>query len=454
MKYICILLLMTGFMAGCIDDESTGADRAVSTLSFVSELEDAYTSPKNEEFVLAAPEVKQENLAKELTYEWQVNYEVVSTKAELRYLCEDCGSFDCRLKISNEDGAIFKEFKLNVPFPYEDGLLVLSSYDNRTMLSFKNLTPEEPFELDVFELNNHGLQVFGSTPKAIMYYSGWGVYVATENPTALVALEYNTMIAMKTVNYPLDGISGFYYLGGWQSPYVIGDGRILNFITSADYFSSFIPSSIYDAYPDFYASDKFTQTVYDYGYMYSPDQSIVYDENGNHYFNINYYGYTELCADLSKCSLVDMFGNATNEVVVIAKKADGGLMVHIENVTTAAVRSEWDVPASSGMTEDGVFLLRWGAEDLLYSNGNQIYIYNYGSDGNFPTTPHFTVGKDGDVVKDMIFDPNEEMLYVAVDAADGDYKGCIYCYDYASRQLLWSERGVAGEIVQILYKSE
>ena len=40
MKYIFLLMVLAGFMAGCIDDESTGADRAVSTLSFVSELEE------------------------------------------------------------------------------------------------------------------------------------------------------------------------------------------------------------------------------------------------------------------------------------------------------------------------------------------------------------------------------------------------------------------------------
>lgn len=442
-------------MAGCIDDESTGADRAVSTLSFVSELEDEYTSPKNEEFVLPAPEVKQENMEKELAYEWQINYEVVSTKAELRYVCDTCGSFDCRLKISNEDGAIFKEFKLNVPFPYEDGLLVLSSYDNRTMLSFKNLTPMEPFELDVFELNNHGLQVLGTTPRGIVFYDdGWSenkfVYVATENPTAIVKLQYNTMITLNTVDYPGDGISGFYFLGGYANPYVFGDGRILVLPPKTELFTNLIPSTITDAYPDFYASDKFTQTIEDYDY--TGDVDIVYDENGNHYFNLDLYGDMEICKSLSECTLVDMFGNTTNEVVVIAKKADGNLMVHIENVSTAVVRSDWDVPASANMTEDGVFLLRWRAEDLLYTNGNQIYIYNYASDGNFPTTPHFTVGEDGDVIKDMIFDPNEELLYVAVDATDGEYKGCVYCYDYASRQLLWSERNVAGEIVQILYK--
>lgn len=462
MKQVFLILMLAGFMASCIDDESTGADRPISTLSFVTELEEEYVSSKNDEFVLPAPEVKQENQVKELSYEWQVNYEVVSTKAELHYICEECGTFDCRLKISNEDGAIFKEFKLNVPFPYEDGLLVLSSYDNRTMLSFKNLTPEEPFELDVFELNNHGLQMLGTTPKDICFFgNSYGdsyVYVATENPTCIARLEYNTMIALSAVDYPADGVERLYCFEESGQVYTVGDGRFFRFTSNPDYFYSGVSSTISAMYPDLYVTGEVIQAPDQYG---DPYWSIVYDEHSGSFLNVSDGSWSEegspgeVCADLKGMTFVAMQpGRAHAEMLAIVKDADGKFIVHRENVVSKKAISSVNVPTDAGMSEDGVFLTSKKADNLLYSNGNQIYIYYYSSDGNFESTPYFIVGEPGDMIKDMVFDANEEKLYVAVDAVDGDYKGAVYCYDYASRQLLWKERGVAGEIVRMIYKNK
>lgn len=105
------------------------------------------------------------------------------------------------------------------------------------------------------------------------------------------------------------------------------------------------------------------------------------------------------------------------------------------------------------MTDKSVFMLSNKEDILFYTNGNRIFRYNYSSEGNFPTSSDYTVGEDGDVIKEMVLSPDGKQLFVAVNAEKGDYRGCVYCYDNETKTLLWKERGVAGEIVQMIYKN-
>ena len=113
--------------------------------------------------------------------------------------------------------------------------------------------------------------------------------------------------------------------------------------------------------------------------------------------------------------------------------------------------------AASGINDRSVFMLDEGEDKtILYytDGGNNIFRYNYISEGNFPESSDYTVGNEGDVIQSMLMDPDGEKLYVAVNAKEGDYRGCVYCYDCETGELLWKERGVAGEIVQMIYKDK
>ena len=74
------------------------------------------------------------------------------------------------------------------------------------------------------------------------------------------------------------------------------------------------------------------------------------------------------------------------------------------------------------------------------------------SAGNFPTQSDYTVGVSGSLIKKMILNEDKSELYVAVDAPNGEYRGAVYCYDVETKGLKWKEEGVAGEIVEMLYK--
>ncbi|MBQ6792133.1 MAG: hypothetical protein IJO84_02040, partial [Butyricimonas sp.] len=109
-------------------------------------------------------------------------------------------------------------------------------------------------------------------------------------------------------------------------------------------------------------------------------------------------------------------------------------------------------PAAAEINGQSVFASSTKENILYYSVGNEIYRYNYLSAGNFPTQSDYTVGVSGSLIKKMILNEDKSELYVAVDAPNGEYRGAVYCYDVETKGLKWKEEGVAGEIVEMLYK--
>lgn len=62
------------------------------------------------------------------------------------------------------------------------------------------------------------------------------------------------------------------------------------------------------------------------------------------------------------------------------------------------------------------------------------------------------MGVSGSLIKKLILNDDKSELYVAVDLPNGEYRGAVYCYDIETKELKWKEEGVAGEIVEMLYK--
>ena len=84
--------------------------------------------------------------------------------------------------------------------------------------------------------------------------------------------------------------------------------------------------------------------------------------------------------------------------------------------------------------------------------GNEIFAYDYRSEGNFPESPLYTAGNPGDRIGEMVFNGDETMLYVAYDSASSEFKGCVKCFSLTEGKVLWEKMGVAGNIVQMIYK--
>ena len=85
--------------------------------------------------------------------------------------------------------------------------------------------------------------------------------------------------------------------------------------------------------------------------------------------------------------------------------------------------------------------------------GNEIYVYDYSTGGNFPAVSSYTVGNAGDVIKAMVLTSDDSRLYVAWEsAAGGELKGNAKCFVLSGDSEEWEAHGIAGDIVRMIYK--
>ena len=453
MRKLIYLLLSICTCVSCIDDESKLGTNALSTLSFVTSLNESYTCEHNNQFVLTAPETKQENRDKTLSYEWQVNYKVVSTAKDLNYTCEGYGEFPCRLKISNEDGAIFHEFTLKIPYPYEKGVMLLSRYDGRSMMSFRGAN-DASFIKDIYRLHNPSVEL-GKEPKGIAYNERMEcVYIATENPLRVVKVEHNTMDLLDVLPYPEERVEALSTLRSMYTLYFTGGGRIVKLDCGSDTFENgfqqYLTGEIMGMFPDAYLANNIVSPLY----AGEPMFTFAFDTNSKSFLLWDEDSYVDdyVCLECQGMSLVAMFLRNTYDVVLVMKDGDE-FKIFEYNINYDDTAPEVSA-TSSGMNDKSVFMLDEKKGILYYTDGgNNIFRYNLISKGNFEPSD-YTVGNDGDVIQGMLLDQDEGKLYVAVNAKEGDYRGCVYCYNSVTKELLWEERGVAGEIVQMIYKDK
>lgn len=504
MKYIVYLLLWGFLTTSCVEDKSgLLGDNPVSTLSFKTQLKDLYTVSMEQQLKIQAPEVSQTNVEKPLSYEWEVNYKLVSTEKELVYTPEEVSSgadIPCRLKISNEDGAIFKKFSLRFSL-YGEGLLMLSKTEKGTMLSFKALKEGVnqdsilPIENNVFSSNNE-LITLGSEPRGLAddYYgstSNGGIIIATDNPARIVVLDRNTMVASISPELPASDISGNMIHIGYRS-YLFGENnsRFFQWSPSSPYYFINKPQQAFEKYAlEHNRVMKITHIIaYTKTVVQNASTYIVYDANARQLLSTGASGTGNVFEHETGINGKELLyavqnyhqdNNIRNVTLFVAKDNNGKYYLiqrNVANSSSAELASIGDnfsveIDKSSGLTDENVvFLPSRRTSILLYANGNRIYRYNFPyagtSAGTIPSKPDFTIGKTGDVIVAMAFDDNlirynvtdylESRLCVAVNSADG--KGRIYCYDYANStvatglKLLWEDE-IPGKITHMIYKT-
>ena len=141
--YVLVLSVAVLSLQSCITDDSTSPSGNSSKLSLSQDLHQKYTLDRWDTLKIA-PKVVQTNAQKNVSYEWEINKRVVSTDAQLNYVCEEFGVFPCRLKVSNGDNVQFYEFELNVQYSYVAGLYILASHGGASRsiwMFFRRITP-------------------------------------------------------------------------------------------------------------------------------------------------------------------------------------------------------------------------------------------------------------------------------------------------------------------------
>lgn len=446
MKNIYFLLSMLVVLAGaCIDNDSDLGTNEISRIKFKTKFdESAYRADRWSEFALDCPEIIQENEEKPLTYRWDINYKTVSTEKDLRFICDelttaDQGSFPCRLTVSNEDGSAWLDFQLVVTSPYQEGLLIMSKVQDGTMFSFKREDKEgQEFQLNAYKLNNPDFPL-GTEPKGVIQVESY-LYVGTENPSQIMKVNSQTMEAVSLLDYPGEHLD-FMSEPSYMTIYCFDNGREIELDGSQDAFMNAYQQMIDDIYPGAKLANfclNASTTLF-----YNQTDGILFDVSMTEYFPDEFSGK----------KLVDMVAcKSGEEALVIVQPEEGapeivylnpGNNVHYSTVSTQG----------TGITDESVFVASQQYSRLYYSVGNEIYVYDYSTGGNFPSVASYTVGNPGDVIKAMVLMSGDSKLYVAWEsAAGGELKGNAKCFVLSGEGEEWEAQGIAGDIVKMIYK--
>lgn len=447
MKNIYFLLSMLVVLAGaCIDNNSDLGTNEISRIKFKTKFDEtAYRADRWSEFALDCPEIIQENEEKPLTYRWDINYKTVSTEKDLRFICDelttaDQGSFPCRLTVSNEDGSAWLDFQLVVTSPYQEGLLIMSKVQDGTMFSFKREDKEgQEFQLNAYKLNNPDF-LLGTEPKDVIQLDEF-LYVGTENPCQIMKVNSQTMEAVSLLDYPGEHLD-FIAEPKYSTIYCFDNGKEIELDGTQDAFMNAIQQMIDDIYPAAQLAN-FALPVSSVALFYNQTDGILFDDSMTEYFPDEFAGK----------KLVDMVAcKSGEEALVIVQPKEGapeivylnpGNNVHYSTVSTQG----------TGITDETVFVASQQYSRLYYSVGNEIYVYDYSTGGNFPAVSSYTVGNAGDVIKAMVLTSDDSRLYVAWEsAAGGVLKGNAKCFVLSGDSEEWEAHGIAGDIVRMIYK--
>jgi hypothetical protein len=195
--------------------------------------------------------------------------------------------------------------------------------------------------------------------------------------------------------------------------------------------------------------------VHPYGTYHWWKATIYYDENLDRLLIFNSsYNMEEVLAgtftDMTAVKIMNCDGKS-NGLLVMKNTTNSSLHVfyYLRNSKTIGNLSD---ASGTTLTENSAMATDLQSPLLYYSNANKVYRYNYQA-SNFPTEAFITVA-DGVEIKSIVLSDEGTKIYIATynQSASSEYKGDIYCYDIQTKNLLWKEEGVAGEVVEMIYK--
>ena len=460
-------------LQSCITDDSTSPSGNSSKLSLSQDLHQKYTLDRWDTLKIA-PKVVQTNAQKNISYEWEINKRVVSTDAQLNYVCEEFGVFPCRLKVSNGDNVQFYEFELNVQYSYVEGLYILASHGGRTIVSY---LPEpqssKSFDLDVLQKNNPNAD-FTSAPKGIDYALARDnktplVYVAVGNPSTIYELDGNLM----TTRFKTTSTGNISYLKRSAQTY---PKSMLTMVDHVPYRLTLSETSLFDLgkyIKDSLKTEKISladaATAWKQQDLRYIQGYVLFDNAEGRLVPQKVQATGNMPAQLLKGtfsgdSLIGMgsVDSERNIVLMTWNKAASKFRCYYVSpgyypsnktkVEVATLKHAADVPASAGLTKNSVVRVSPEKNLVYYATGNKLYAYNVLSNGHFPTSALSTFGDSGETIVDMLITEGSDKLFVATNAASGSLVGSIYCFDLNENKLLWEKKNITGTIKNITYR--
>lgn len=178
---ILILLAWGTVLLSCYDDKGNYDYHPINELE-ISGIENEYIRVKWDTLKIPAPIITYTQAEMTgLKYCWEIDGKKVSQNPSLEYIISNRAERDykCRLTVSDTvlNVDYYKTFKLKVFTPYSEGLMVLTQYDDRPMVSFLGVIDgvEKNFKIGVYEAeNNEKLEgkPLGIEQPDIQFYKG------------------------------------------------------------------------------------------------------------------------------------------------------------------------------------------------------------------------------------------------------------------------------------------
>ncbi len=477
--YISILLVISSMVA-CIKDKSHRANKCIAALSFDSELEDEYTINRGDMLEIIAPSITQKPLNKELSYSWELEGKEISKEKDLRYTFNDFGTFKARLKVSNDDDIIFKEFKVNVLYSIAEGLIVLGQKDIPVISYIPINSPSKKIQIDIIEeAGNH----FPAGSQAdYLYVNSYipqaELYISTRNPYAIYRLNSNLMLVQSKIDEeitsPISFIKNDGGIGFSDHAHAIVGHKIKDIPYK---YAIFSPYDSHQKFVKIMGEDYSLADCIDYTYSGGTRNLEIYFDNNSS--KMYFLRVSEMRPGSNTPDLVEVFPNSfTNKELLYLRQTGEGsttfAALFIDKTTKKYYSAYFNAGFFSEYLRDGksklipesldyfgeinspdlneniVMTVAPSKNLMYYSSNNKIYIYSILSKGNYPSVPSITCGENGLIV-DMCINPNGQELYVAVNESDNMAK--LYRYNTSDNSLI-SVTDIGHKIVKIGYKKQ
>lgn len=471
--YLFFIALATASLTSCINDDSTTGSNNVSEISLETPLNSTYTMNQGDTLRIS-PRYLQTNNDRSLTYQWEVNHQVVSTSPSLEYTSRNSGSYVGRLRVSNGDNIQIYEFNLNIEYAYTKGVYLLAEQGNRAILSYvPSSDANKRFHLDVLSENNPDIN-FGE-PRSMAWNRTIGgqpnniLFVAAGNPSTIYQLDGYEMLAIfrTPANAKVNELTPSSNTGTPQTM-VIADQRLYSLAVNSTNLRS--QNARFDNALGYFA--RFANASSPWW------RNDLFYAHGDAYFDNERGALLATAIETSAVpaeilpgtftgdTLVGMGGvdRLRNLALITCQRSTGTFYLnHIFPgyfATTAArnlapsVLYRIAMPASTGIGNGSVVRTAGSTNLIYYTAGNAVYAHNVLANNNFPTAPLFTVGNSSERIVDMVFSSDDTQLYVATNDPSAEMQGSLYCYDTQTNTLLWSQQHITGRIVKALYRNQ
>lgn len=460
-KGILVILGLVFLLQACYKDNTSTGGNAISDIEVsFGEFDGKETIHIDRNEILEIdPEITQSTREKELTYEWEVNYELYSNEKKFVFTGEALGRFPVRLKVSNEDGSTFKEFILRVNSPYEEGLVVLGQDSDKGVVSFIRRhagqdfvqTPVEEVEYDVYSLNNEDLALSESVTDIVK--SNERVYVSTSEPGRVHLLNHLTFQEEAVVEAPeFPDFKPFRMNipegNSRESLVLTTEGKLFNLST---FENLVLRNNAFGSDVDLAPKTQVIGTInFTMNYFWDKAASRLWNlwyvnSNSKDYFQgqeiVQFFATVEKSYVLTKDKGTNTYRRTVFGPYIQEYMADPLAVLEEQEFTVE----------NTALNIDAITLLDESYFQLVYAGGRDIYKWHY-SGTVIDSDPYITIDIPGEITA-LAKNPKNKELYVGVyDATAGGNKGSVLVYDIDNGRKLGAFEGVSGKPLKMIYK--